>query len=94
MTDLATAVALVLVLEGLLWALSPDAMKRAAALALGLANEQLRLGGLIAALFLAGYLPGLLVGLSLMVVSGVIATLFSLMSCLRTFGATGTCGSE
>jgi uncharacterized protein YjeT (DUF2065 family) len=39
----------VLVLEGLLWALSPDAMKRAAALALGLANEQLRLGGLIAA---------------------------------------------
>jgi uncharacterized protein YjeT (DUF2065 family) len=49
MTDLATAVALVLVLEGLLWALSPDAMKRAAALALGLANEQLRLGGLIAA---------------------------------------------
>jgi uncharacterized protein YjeT (DUF2065 family) len=48
MTDLATAVALVLVLEGLIWAVSPDAMKRAAALALGLANEQLRLFGLIA----------------------------------------------
>jgi uncharacterized protein YjeT (DUF2065 family) len=48
MTDLATAVALVLVLEGLLWAISPGAMKRAAALALGLAEEQLRLGGLLA----------------------------------------------
>jgi len=48
MTDLATAVALVLVLEGLLWAVSPSAMKRAAALALGLADEQLRLGGLLA----------------------------------------------
>ena len=30
------------------WALSPTAMKRAAALAQGLANEQLRIGGLIA----------------------------------------------
>jgi uncharacterized protein YjeT (DUF2065 family) len=48
MIDLATAVALVLVLEGLLWAVSPRAMKRAAALALGLADEQLRLGGLAA----------------------------------------------
>jgi uncharacterized protein YjeT (DUF2065 family) len=48
MIDLATAVALVLVLEGVLWAVSPDAMKRAAALALGLANEQLRLLGLLA----------------------------------------------
>jgi uncharacterized protein len=48
MTDLATAVALVLVLEGLLWAISPGAMKRAAALALGLADEKLRLGGVLA----------------------------------------------
>jgi uncharacterized protein len=48
MIDLATAVALVLVLEGLLWAVSPAAMKRAAALALELADEQLRLGGLLA----------------------------------------------
>jgi uncharacterized protein YjeT (DUF2065 family) len=48
MTDLATAVALVLVLEGLLWAVSPSAMKRAAAMALGLADEQLRLWGLVA----------------------------------------------
>ncbi len=48
MIDLATALALVLVLEGLLWAVSPDGMKRAAAMALGMANEQLRAGGLIA----------------------------------------------
>ena len=47
MVDLATAVGLVLVLEGLLWAVSPGAMKRAV-LALGLADEQLRLGGLAA----------------------------------------------
>jgi uncharacterized protein len=48
MTDLATAFALVLVLEGLLWAVSPGSMKRAAATALTLANEQLRIGGLAA----------------------------------------------
>jgi hypothetical protein len=48
MIDLATAVALVLVLEGLLWAVSPGAMKRAATMALSLADEQLRLGGLVA----------------------------------------------
>lgn len=49
MTDLATAVALVLVLEGLLWAVAPDGMKRAAAIALGLENGQLRMGGLATA---------------------------------------------
>ena len=48
MVDLATALALVLVLEGLLWAVSPDGMKRVAAMALGLANEWLRLYGLMA----------------------------------------------
>jgi hypothetical protein len=48
MTDLATALALVLVIEGLLWALAPDGMKRAAALALGMANGQLRTGGVAA----------------------------------------------
>jgi hypothetical protein len=48
MIDLATALALVLVLEGLGWAVSPKSMKRAAATALGLANEQLRIGGLAA----------------------------------------------
>jgi uncharacterized protein len=47
MTDLATALALLLVLEGLLWAVSPNGMKRAAAMALSLPNEQLRIGGLI-----------------------------------------------
>ena len=51
MTDFATALALVLVLEGLLWAVSPEGMKRAAMLALGLANRQLRAGGLAAATF-------------------------------------------
>ena len=49
MVDLATAVALVLVLEGLLWAASPVHMKRAAALALTLGDAQLRAGGLVAA---------------------------------------------
>lgn len=49
MSDLATAVALVLVLEGLLWAVAPGGMKRAAAMALGLENGQLRTGGLVTA---------------------------------------------
>jgi uncharacterized protein YjeT (DUF2065 family) len=49
MIDLATALSLVLVVEGLLWAVSPDGMKRAAAMALALANGQLRLAGLVAA---------------------------------------------
>jgi uncharacterized protein YjeT (DUF2065 family) len=48
MIDLATAVALVLVLEGLLWAVLPGAMKRAVAMALALADEKLRFGGLVA----------------------------------------------
>jgi uncharacterized protein len=56
MTDLVTALALVLVLEGLLWALSPAAMKRAAALALTLANEHLRVGGVLAAALGVGLL--------------------------------------
>lgn len=49
MSDFATAVALVLVLEGVLWALMPDGMKRAAMTALSLENSQLRSGGLVAA---------------------------------------------
>jgi uncharacterized protein YjeT (DUF2065 family) len=48
MTDLLTALALVLVLEGMLWAVSPDGMKRAAMIALGMANQQLRAGGVAA----------------------------------------------
>jgi uncharacterized protein len=47
-TDLLTALALVLVLEGALWAIAPDGMKRAAVVALGMENQQLRTGGLIA----------------------------------------------
>jgi hypothetical protein len=49
MADLAAALALVLVLEGILWALTPDGMKRAALIALSLENGQLRQGGLAAA---------------------------------------------
>jgi uncharacterized protein len=49
MTDLGVALALVLVLEGLLWAIAPDSMKRAAAVALSLANSRLRRWGLGAA---------------------------------------------
>jgi uncharacterized protein YjeT (DUF2065 family) len=49
MTDLLTALALVLVLEGVLWAVVPDGMKRAAVAALGMENQKLRAGGLIAA---------------------------------------------
>lgn len=48
MTDLFTALALVLVLEGVLWAVSPDGMKRAAVMALGMPNQQLRAAGLFA----------------------------------------------
>jgi uncharacterized protein len=48
MTDLLTALALVLVLEGALWAIAPDGMKRAAVVALSIANQQLRTGCLIA----------------------------------------------
>jgi uncharacterized protein YjeT (DUF2065 family) len=51
MTDLLTALALVLVLEGVLWAVAPAGMKRAAVVALSMANQQLRAGGLIAAAF-------------------------------------------
>lgn len=49
MTDLLTALALVLVLEGTLWAASPEGMKRAVTVALGMSDQSLRLGGLFAA---------------------------------------------
>jgi uncharacterized protein len=48
MTDLATALALVLVLEGLLWALFPNGMKRVVVAALAMRNARLRLAGLAA----------------------------------------------
>ena len=46
MHDLWTALALVLVIEGCLWALFPDAMRRAMAQAMALPAPTLRLGGL------------------------------------------------
>jgi len=47
----ALAIAIVLVLEGALWALMPEAMKRAAAMAAELPASQLRSFGLGAACF-------------------------------------------
>ncbi|MEZ5824870.1 MAG: DUF2065 domain-containing protein [Geminicoccaceae bacterium] len=46
MQDLSTALALVLVIEGLLWALFPDGMKRALAAAMVTDTQVLRWGGL------------------------------------------------
>jgi uncharacterized protein len=48
MTDLWTGVALALVIEGVLYALFPEAMKRAAARALMVPPQALRLAGLAA----------------------------------------------
>lgn len=51
MGDFTTAIALVLVIEGVMWALLPDFMRRAAAHALTLDVQSLRFGGaLIAAI--------------------------------------------
>jgi uncharacterized protein YjeT (DUF2065 family) len=47
MQDLFTAAALVLVLEGMLWALFPNGMKQAAARAMVLDAGVLRVGGLV-----------------------------------------------
>ena len=49
MTDLWTGVALALVIEGALYALFPDGMRRAAARALLVPPQALRLAGLTAA---------------------------------------------
>ena len=46
MADLGTALALVLVIEGVLWSLFPERMKQAAARAVLLETGPLRLGGL------------------------------------------------
>ena len=46
MIDLGTGLALVLVVEGVLWALFPETMKQAAARAIMLEAGRLRLGGL------------------------------------------------
>ena len=54
MRDLATALALVLVIEGMLWAVVPEAM-RAAAARVGLVKPaSLRVGGLVAAVIGVG----------------------------------------
>ena len=50
MRDLGTAVALVLVIEGVLYALFPDGMKRIAARAMLVPPQSLRIAGLVAAL--------------------------------------------
>jgi len=47
MQEFATALALVLVVEGLLWAAFPNGMRRAVAVALDMRIDQLRMGGLI-----------------------------------------------
>lgn len=46
MTDLAIGLALVLVIEGVLWSLFPEGMKSAMARALTMDSNSLRLGGL------------------------------------------------
>ena len=50
MSDLFTALALVLVIEGALYALFPDAMQRMMAQALEMPPAMLRNGGLVAAI--------------------------------------------
>jgi hypothetical protein len=49
MRDLATALALVLVIEGILYALFPEGMKRVAARTLVVPPQALRIAGLLAA---------------------------------------------
>jgi hypothetical protein len=51
MADFGTAMALVLVIEGVLWALFPERMKQAAARAILLESGSLRAGGLAFAAF-------------------------------------------
>jgi uncharacterized protein YjeT (DUF2065 family) len=49
MQDLLAAFALVLVIEGALYALFPDAMRRAIAVALAMPSDRVRTAGLVAA---------------------------------------------
>ena len=49
MKDLFTALALILVIEGVLYALFPDAMKRMIAMTLGIPDVTLRRTGLVSA---------------------------------------------
>ena len=50
MLELLTLLALVLVVEGCLWALFPEAMRRAAASMLAMPTQTLRVGGLACAI--------------------------------------------
>ncbi|MDD9876165.1 MAG: DUF2065 domain-containing protein [Magnetovibrio sp.] len=54
MTDLLTAVAMAIALEGIAYALFPDAMKRMMAIALEQPAANLRTAGLVAAVFGVG----------------------------------------
>ncbi len=54
MEDALLAVGLVLALEGALYALFPDGMRRALAMAVSLPPDQLRIAGLVAALLGVG----------------------------------------
>ena len=54
MEDVLLAVGLVLALEGALYALFPDGMRRALAMAVALPPDQLRIAGLVAALLGVG----------------------------------------
>ena len=49
MSDLLTAAALVLVIEGLLWSIAPGTMRRAAVTVLALEPARLRVGGVACA---------------------------------------------
>jgi uncharacterized protein len=49
MRDFATAIALILVIEGILYALAPEAMKKLAARAMATPGQSLRIAGLLAA---------------------------------------------
>jgi uncharacterized protein len=49
MRDFLTAVALILVIEGIVYALFPELMRRLAARTMGTPAQALRIGGLIAA---------------------------------------------
>jgi len=54
MSDLIVAIGLAITIEGALYALFPDAMKRMISMVLTLPSQQIRLAGLMAAMFGVG----------------------------------------
>ncbi len=48
MSDIATALGLVLVIEGLLYAIAPGGLRRMMSMAQGMTDDQMRTGGMIA----------------------------------------------